>query len=67
MQLFQCGGWTIYETGSKNVPWTGLDDKIEIAFIAGTNDGTFPSTVSGKAECSHPQGIQLASEWIVTQ
>ena len=58
------------ETGSKNVPLTGLDDKREItALFAGATDENFlpPQLIyAWKTECSHPQGIQFSNDWNIT-
>ena len=69
-KYIQCGEWTMDETGSKNVPITGLDDKREItALFAGAADGSFlpPQLIyGGKTDRSHPQGIQFPHEWNIT-
>ena len=58
------------ETGSKNVPFTELDDKREItALFSGATDGSFlpPQLIyGGKTDRSHPQGIQCPHEWNIS-
>ena len=63
-KYIQCGEWTMDETGSKNVPITGLDDKREITVLfAGAADGTSLLIYGGKTDRSHPQGIQFPHNW----
>ena len=41
-KYIRCGEWTMDETGSKNIPNTGIDNRREMtALFAGAADGSF--------------------------